>query len=81
MKTVIRASTCAFGSHRCRPYIGTFTMNSIMQASYRRILNQELDIVWTQYLVIRKFNETIAFRVEIRAMRNSRHPTSAQNRK
>lgn len=35
------ASTCALGSHRCRPYIGIFTMNATMHAYHRIELGME----------------------------------------
>lgn len=43
MDPAIGASTCAFGSQRCRPYSGIFTMNAIMHASHRKMLLQEGD--------------------------------------
>lgn len=43
MDPAIGASTCAFGSQRCRPYSGIFTINAIMHANHRKILLQEGD--------------------------------------
>lgn len=55
------ASTCALGSHRCRPYSGIFTMNAIIHASHRKILLQVLDKGSAQYVASRKFREPIMF--------------------
>ena len=49
MEPAIGASTCAFGSHKWRPYRGIFTMNAIMHASHRKILDQEFGRGWIQY--------------------------------
>lgn len=37
----IGASTWALGSHKWRPYNGIFTINAIMHASHRMLLDQE----------------------------------------
>lgn len=39
------ASTWAFGSQRCRPYSGAFTMNAVSSASPDSTLVQEVDRV------------------------------------
>jgi len=41
MDPAIGASTCALGSHRCKPYSGIFTMNAIIHASHMKMLDQE----------------------------------------
>ena len=40
----IEASTCALGNQRCSPYRGIFTINDIMHASQRKILDQVAEI-------------------------------------
>lgn len=40
----IGASTWAFGSHRCNPYRGAFTMNAVSRARLRNRLDQ--GVVW-----------------------------------
>lgn len=57
----IGASTCAFGSQRCRPYSGIFTINAIMHASHRKALLQEGDSGWSQYVESRKFSVPVMF--------------------
>lgn len=42
MEPAIGASTCAFGSHKWRPYRGIFTIKAIMHANHRKTLDQEL---------------------------------------
>lgn len=34
IEPAIGASTCAFGSHRCRPYRGIFTIKASIQANH-----------------------------------------------
>lgn len=36
----IGASTCAFGSHRCNPYRGIFTINAIIHANHNKFDDQ-----------------------------------------
>lgn len=54
-----------------------FTVKAIMHANQRKILNQELGIVWAQYWIITKFNEPIIFWIYTRATRSGRDHTSA----
>ncbi len=61
MDPAIGASTCAFGSQRCRPYSGIFTMNAIMHASHRKMLLQEGDRGRSQYVESRKFRVPVVF--------------------
>lgn len=42
MDPAMGASTWAFGSHRCRPYSGAFTINAISKARLDRRLVQVL---------------------------------------
>lgn len=61
------ALTCAFGSQRA-----IFTINVIMHASHMKILDKELDIVWVQCWIIKKFSEPIVFWICTRATRSGR---------
>lgn len=40
------ASTWALGSHKCSPYRGILTINAMMHAIHRILLDQELGISW-----------------------------------
>lgn len=55
------ASTCAFGNHRWSPYKGIFTINAIMHASQRKMLDQVAEIGLAQYWMIRKFKVPVVF--------------------
>ena len=69
------ASTWALGSHRWRPYRGIFTMNAIIHANHRRVLDQELGRGWAQSWIIRKFNVPILFWINSRATSRGKDPT------
>lgn len=61
IEPAIGASTCAFGSHRWRPYRGIFTMNAIMHANHNRMLDQEFGRGRAQYWTMRKLREPMLF--------------------
>lgn len=42
MEPAIGASTCALGSHRCKPYRGAFTINASRRARLSRRGDQEV---------------------------------------
>lgn len=69
------ASTCALGSHRWSPYNGIFTMNAIIHASHKRVLDQEFGMGWDQSWSIKKFNVPMLFWINSKATSRGRDPT------
>lgn len=49
IEPAIGASTCAFGNQRWSPYKGIFTINAIMHASQRKMLDQVVEMGLAQY--------------------------------
>lgn len=41
-----------------------------------KIWDQELDIVWAQYCIVKKFSEPVVFWIDISATRSGRDATS-----
>lgn len=71
----IGASTCALGSHRCRPYSGIFTMNAIIHASHMKMLDQVVDIGSFQCCMIKKFRDPEVFWMYRSATKRGNEPT------
>ena len=69
------ASTWALGRNSWWPDRGSFTMNAIIHASHRRVLDQELGRGWAQSWIIRKFNVPILFWMNSRATSRGKDPT------
>lgn len=71
----IGASTCALGNQRCKPYRGIFTMNAIMHANHKKILDQVGEIGFTQYCMIKKFRVPNVFCIYNSATNRGKEPT------
>lgn len=71
----IGASTCALGSQRCRPYKGIFTINAIIHASHKKMLDQVGEIGFTQYCMIRRFRVPNVFCIYNSATNRGNEPT------
>lgn len=69
------ASTCAFGNHRWSPYRGIFTINAIMHASQRKMLDQVVEMGLAQYWMIRKFKVPVVFWIYSSATKRGSEPT------
>lgn len=61
MEPAIGASTWAFGSQRCRPYRGIFTINAIMHANQISMFDQESFIGFAQYCNISMLRVLLCF--------------------
>lgn len=54
MEPAIGASTWAFGSQRCMPYSGAFTMNAVSRARpVRRSVQEVVSVGWTSLSIVR----------------------------
>ena len=53
------ASTWALGSHRCRPYRGSFVIKAIMHASQVRLWDQVVVSFWSVSVSNVVFNEPV----------------------
>ena len=59
IEPAIGASTCALGSHRCRPYIGILTMNATVHAYHRIELSIENSMGFGFMIKVRMCNVPI----------------------
>lgn len=69
------ASTWALGSHRWTPYRGILTMNAIIQASHRMLLDHVWLIGEESSVIMVKFSVPIIFWIWIRAINRGIDPT------
>lgn len=76
MDPAIGASTWALGSHRCTPYNGIFTINAIMHANHRMLLDHEGDKGWVVRERNRKLSVPVEFWIEMRAIKSGMEPIS-----
>lgn len=75
MEPAMGASTWAFGSQRCSPYRGIFTMNAIMHASHTSMLDQESFMGFAQYCSTSMFRVPVMFWVYVSTTRRGSDPT------
>lgn len=71
----IGASTCALGSHRCKPYIGILTMNATVHAYHRIELGMENSMGFGFIIRVRICNVPILVCRYSRATKSGKDPT------
>lgn len=76
MDPAIGASTWALGNHRCTPYRGILTMNAIIHANHRILLDHVGGKGWVVRERIRKLSVPVEFWIEIRAIKSGIDPIS-----